>query len=171
MVLEYIDGESLRAHVKSTGPATEALVAWWAAEICSILHYLGGLAPPIVHRDLTPDNIIWQGDRHIKLFDFTVAHQFEAMRLATVVGKQSYMAPEQVKGYPCPQSDIYSLGATMFFLLTGSDPEPLSVSTPRSVRPEVSEEMDNIVRKCTAFDLKKRYSDASEIEKDLARIK
>jgi hypothetical protein len=171
MVLEYIDGESLRAHIKSAGPAKELLVAWWAAEICSILKYLKALSPPIVHRDLTPDNIIWKGDRHIKLFDFTVAHQFEAMRLATVVGKQSYMAPEQVKGYPCPQSDIYSLGATMHFLLTGQDPEPLSVSSPRSVRPEVSEEIDLIVRRCTAFDLKKRYADPSEIEKDLAQLK
>lgn len=171
MVLEFIDGESLRAHIKSTGPAKEMLVAWWAVEICSVLKYLKDLSPPIVHRDLTPDNIIWKGDRHIKLFDFTVAHQFEAMRLATVVGKQSYMAPEQVKGYPCPQSDIYSLGATMYFLLTGQDPEPLCVSSPRSVRPEVSEEIDLIVRKCMAFDLKKRYLDPSEIEKDLAQLK
>lgn len=171
MVLEFIDGQSLRAHIKSNGPAKEMLVAWWAVEICSILKYLKALSPPIVHRDLTPDNIIWKGDRHIKLFDFTVAHQFEAMRLATVVGKQSYMAPEQVKGYPCPQSDIYSLGATMFFLLTGQDPEPLSVASPRSVRPDVSEEMDLIVRKCMAFDLKKRYLDPSDIEKDLSQLK
>jgi len=170
MVLEYIDGPSLRAHIKATGPAKDLLVVWWALEICSILRYLKGLTPPIVHRDLTPDNLIWKSDRHIKLFDFTVAHKFEAMRLATVVGKQSYMAPEQVKGYPCPQSDIYSLGATMYFLLTGLDPEPLSVSSPRSINPEVSEKLDQIVQRCTAFDLKKRYIEPSEIEKDLSSI-
>ncbi len=170
MVLEYIDGPSLRAHIKSTGPAADLLVVWWSLELCSILRYLQNLKPPIVHRDLTPDNLIWQGDRHIKLFDFTVAHQFEVMRLATVVGKQSYMAPEQVKGYPCPQSDIYSLGATMHFLLTGEDPEPLSVSSPRSVRPEVCEKLDQIVQRCTAFDLKKRYSDPKDIEKELSAI-
>ena len=170
MVLEYIDGPSLRAHIKSTGPAKELLVVWWALEICAILRYLQSLKPPIVHRDLTPDNLIWKSDRHIKLFDFTVAHQFEATRLATVVGKQSYMAPEQVKGFPCPQSDIYSLGATMYFLLTGEDPLPLSVASPRSVNPEVSEELDRIVRRCMEFDLKKRYADPKEIEKDLSLL-
>lgn len=170
MVLEYIDGPSLRAHIKATGPASDLLVVWWALEICSILRHLQSLKPPVVHRDLTPDNLIWKGDRHVKLFDFTVAHQFEATRLATVVGKQSYMAPEQVKGYPCPQSDIYSLGATLHFLLTGEDPEPLSVSSPRSVRPQVGEQLDQIVQRCTAFDLKKRYSDPKEIEKELSTI-
>lgn len=170
MVLEYIDGPSLRTHIKQSGPASDLLVVWWAMEICSVLTYLQGLTPPIIHRDLTPDNLIWKSDRHVKLFDFTVAHQFEAMRLATVVGKQSYMAPEQVKGCPCPQSDIYSLGATMYFLLTGKDPEPLSVSNPRSVRPEISDALDQIVQKCTQFDLKKRYQSPREIEKDLASL-
>lgn len=170
MVLEYIDGPSLRAHIKETGPAKDLLVVWWAIEICSILRYLQGLKPPIVHRDLTPDNLIWKSDRHIKLFDFTVAHKFDAQRLATVVGKQSYMAPEQVKGMPCPQSDIYSLGATMYFLLTGVDPEPLSVASPRAVNPEVSEDLDQIVQRCMQFDLKKRYTDPKEIEKDLSSI-
>lgn len=170
MVLEYIDGPSLRAHIKSTGPAKSLLVVWWALEICSILRYLQSLKPPIVHRDLTPDNLIWKGDRHIKLFDFTVAHKFEAQRLATIVGKQSYMAPEQVKGLPCPQSDIYSLGATMYFLLTGEDPEPLSVGSPRALNPEVDERLDQIVQRCMQFDLKKRYADPKEIEKDLSRL-
>ncbi len=170
MVLEYIDGPSLRAHIKATGPAKELLVVWWALEICSILSYLQALNPPIVHRDLTPDNLIWKSDRHIKLFDFTVAHQFEATRLATVVGKQSYMAPEQVKGFPCPQSDIYSLGATMYFLLTGKDPEPLSVASPRSVQPEVSEALDKIVQRCMEFDLKKRYADPKDIERELSQL-
>jgi len=170
MVLEYIDGPSLRAHIKSTGPAKSLLVVWWALEICSILRYLQSLKPPIVHRDLTPDNLIWKGDRHVKLFDFTVAHKFEAQRLATIVGKQSYMAPEQVKGLPCPQSDIYSLGATMYFLLTGEDPEPLSVASPRTLNPDVDEQLDRIVQRCMQFDLKKRYADPSEIEKDLSVI-
>ncbi len=170
MVQEFIDGPSLRAHIKSTGPAKSLLVVWWGLEICSILRYLQSLRPPIVHRDLTPDNLIWKSDRHIKLFDFTVAHKFEAQRLATVVGKQSYMAPEQVKGMPCPQSDIYSMGATMYFLLTGEDPEPLSVASPRSVNPEVDARLDEIVQRCMQFDLKKRYADPKEIEKDLSAI-
>lgn len=170
MVLEYIDGPSLRAHIKTTGPAKSLLVVWWAIEICSILRYLQSLKPPIIHRDLTPDNLIWKSDRHIKLFDFTVAHKFEAQRLATIVGKQSYMAPEQVKGMPCPQSDIYSLGATMYFLLTGEDPEPLSVASPRAVNPSVDEKLDEIVQRCMQFDLKKRYADPKQIEKDLSEI-
>src|SRR5581483_5192636 len=100
-------------------------------QMCEILAYLHGLEPPVVHRDFTPDNLMITDDGTLKLLDFNVAMSADnAATSSTAVGKHAYMAPEQFRGLPEPKSDIYSLGATLHFLLTGRDPEPISVSHP-----------------------------------------
>ncbi|MBK9142151.1 MAG: serine/threonine protein kinase [Candidatus Melainabacteria bacterium] len=169
IVLELIDGVSLRELIKRQGAATQAEVTDWGIQIANILGYLHNMSQPVIHRDLTPDNLILEQGGRIKLVDFTVAHQFETVRLSTVVGKQSYIAPEQVRGYPCPQSDIYSLGATIYYCLTGEDPEPITASSPGEKRPDISPELDRVIRKATALGLDERYAAASELAKDLQK--
>jgi serine/threonine-protein kinase len=120
-----------------------------------------------VHRDFTPDNLILDKDGTLKLIDFDVAQQREQTTSATVVGKHAYLPPEQFRGKPCPQSDIYALGATLHFLLTGCDPEPLTSSHPLTVRPEIAAALDGIVARCTQLDLDKRYETAAQIKLDL----
>ena len=170
IVLELIEGASLRALIKRQGAAGQEAVTDWGIQVANILGYLHNMSQPVIHRDLTPDNLILEPGGRIKLVDFTVAHQFETVRLSTVVGKQSYIAPEQVRGYPCPRSDIYSLGATMYFLLTGEDPEPITASSPREKRPEISPDLDRVISKATALDLDHRYAEASDLAKDLQAI-
>ena len=171
LVLDYIEGRCLRELVKSEGAQAEELVIQWSIQLCDILHYLHNLLPPIIHRDLTPDNLIVEGLESdnkgtIKLFDFTVAHQFESSRSSTVVGKQAYISPEQFAGEACPASDLYSLGCTIYYLLTGEDPEPLSVSNPSAVGIELSK----VVAKTTAFDASDRYNSALHLKAELFEL-
>lgn len=167
LVLEHINGKSLKQLVMENGPMSEEQVKGLALQMCTILDYLHGLAPPVVHRDFTPDNLILREDGTLKLVDFNVAQQTEATATGTVVGKHAYLPPEQFRGTPVPASDLYSMGATLHFLLTGQDPEPISISHPQKVNASVSGAMDFLVAKATAMSLDDRYASAEEIRKDI----
>ncbi len=167
LVLEHIDGKSLRQQVESDGPLPERDVVALARQMCAILEYLHGLSPPVVHRDFTPDNLILRKDGMLKLVDFNVAQQTESTATGTVVGKHAYLPPEQFRGLPTTRSDIYAMGATLYYLLTGEDPEPISVAHPRDVRPEVSTDLDRIIAHATHIDAALRYASACDIEQDL----
>lgn len=138
LLLEYIEGKDLRTFVKESGALPEAMALRWGKEIADILTYLHGLEPPIVHRDLTPDNIVLEKDGSITLIDFGAANAFMGTATGTLVGKQSYISPEQFRGKANPASDIYSLGCTLHYLLTAQDPEPLSTSSPAEALAEVA---------------------------------
>ncbi len=167
LVLERIDGMSLRQKVSAEGRLTENEVRSLALQMCEMLEYLHGLEPPVVHRDFTPENLILSKDGTLKLVDFNVAQQQESTATGTVVGKHSYISPEQFRGKPTAQSDIYSMGATLFYLLTGEDPEPITCSHPRKKFESFSESIDEVVAKTTALSVKNRYTSAAEIRADL----
>jgi serine/threonine-protein kinase len=135
LVLEHIEGKSLRKRIQDSGPMSPDLVTHIAIQMCDVLEYLHNQSPPVVHRDISPDNFMLQPSKEIKLLDFNVAHQLESNATQTVVGKHNYIAPEQFKGKPCRQSDLYSLGATLYFLLTGLDPAPITCSRQLLVSP------------------------------------
>jgi tRNA A-37 threonylcarbamoyl transferase component Bud32 len=163
MVLEHIDGKDLRKYVKEKGPQSETMVLRWTAEIADILAYLHKLDPPIVHRDLTPDNLVLVADGSVTLIDFGAANEFLGTATGTLVGKQSYISPEQFRGKANPKSDLYSLGATMFYLLTGQDPEALSQSHPKQSDASLSDEVESLVAELTALDTSKRIESAVHV--------
>ncbi len=167
LVLEHIDGMSLRELVEENGAMKEPQVKELALQMCSILSYLHSLSPPVVHRDFTPDNLILQRDGTLKLIDFNVAQQVEATVTGTVVGKHAYLPPEQFRGMPTSQSDIYACGATLHFLLTGADPEPISQSHPGKQVAGLSNGIDHIVAHATQLDIGQRYDTIGEMESDL----
>jgi tRNA A-37 threonylcarbamoyl transferase component Bud32 len=167
IVLEHIKGENLREVVEHSGPMPEVKVVPLAKDMCNVLIYLHTQEQPLVHRDFTPDNLILQNDNHLKLIDFNVAQQITNTHAAAVVGKRSYMPPEQLRGNPSVQSDIYALGSCIYYLLTGEDPEPLSISHPRFAKPEVSESLDNIVARCTQLSTEARYLSVADALADL----
>jgi hypothetical protein len=141
MLLEYVPGTSLRQHVRLNGPCKEKQVLSWAQELASTLTYLHELSPPVVHRDLTPDNVVLREDGALVLIDFGAANEYVGQATGTLIGKQSYISPEQ-------------------FLLTGDDPEPLSPSHPRRVRGELSQDIDQLVASCTALSTSERIQSA-----------
>lgn len=170
LILEYINGQDLRQFVKQNGPQGEALVVDWAFKIADILEHLHSQEPPIIHRDLTPDNLVLQESGDIVLIDFGAANEFVGTATGTLVGKQSYIAPEQFRGKARTTSDLYALGATLFFLLTGEDPEALSVSRPRETGSEISDKLDSLVADLTNLDDAGRLQNAKEVKDRLTGI-
>ncbi len=167
LVLEHIDGQSLKEIVEKEGPMPEERVRALGKQMCDILEYLHGLEPAVVHRDFTPDNLILRKDGTLKLVDFNVAQQTESTATGTVVGKHAYLPPEQFRGTPGTRSDIYAMGATLHFLLTGKEPEPISVSHPKRINPSVSDQMNVTVEVATALTEEARYNSAQEVKQAL----
>lgn len=165
LVLEWVDGKSLRQIVEDRGAMSEEQVTDLVAQMCSMLNYLHG--KNIIHRDFTPDNLILQKDGKLKLIDFNVA-QTDEEGAGQVVGKQAYMPAEQFRGKPTAQSDIYAMGATLFFLLSGQDPEPISQSRIKEMQPNISDTMDSIIQSCTAADCSQRYKSVQEVSQALS---
>jgi len=165
LVLEHIDGESLKQLVERVGALKTHNVLQLAAQMCEILHYLHNLTPPLVHRDFTPDNLILRPDGKLKLIDFNVAQKMEneATFTGTIVGKQAYLPPEQFRGSACPASDIYALGCCLYYLLVGSDPEPITVSHPNLERADVPKELDEIVARATGLEVEDRYTSIDDV--------
>jgi tRNA A-37 threonylcarbamoyl transferase component Bud32 len=164
LLLEYIPGLTLRQHVHMNGAFNEKEVTEIARQLANILSYLHQFDPPIIHRDLTPDNlIISEPDRRITLVDFGAANEFVNRMTGTLIGKQCYIAPEQLRGRAETASDIYAAGATIHYLLVGNDPEPISCSHPRTQNPAVSPEMDELVAAATATEVEDRISNAQTL--------
>ena len=170
LVLEYIDGKTLQNTVKEEGALSEKRVIELALQMCDILDYLHLFQPQVIHRDFTPDNLMIDVNNFLKLIDFNVAQHLEANTTKTVVGKHSYIPPEQFRGKAGPQSDIYAMGGTLYFLLTNQDPEPISQMLVRKDNPAISPELERIVAKATAIPLADRYKNCKEVRSDLLKL-
>ena len=170
LVLEYIDGKSLRRLVQDDGPLPENDVLRLAIEMCTVLEYLHQQSPAIVHRDFTPENLLLRSRGSIALIDFNVAEQLESKETKTMVGKHCYVAPEQFRGKATAQSDVYACGCTLYWLLTGEDPEPISTSHPALKNTHVSETMDRVVALATQIDVSKRFISAAAMKDELLKL-
>ena len=169
LVLEHVDGQSLAEIVSHDGALSEERVLDFAHQMTDVLSFLHERG--VVHRDFTPDNLLLNSKGRLKLIDFNVAQRGESGLTGTIVGKHAYLPPEQFRGKATTRSDIYAFGATLFFLLTGQVPEPISQSSPRSTNSEVSEALNDVVKKATALKEDARYSDIAELKSALAGVK
>jgi serine/threonine protein kinase len=132
LVQTYVEGKSLEEHLKAGRKFTEASVKQLAKALLKILIYLHGLKPSVIHRDIKPSNILLtnrSGNRvgNVYLVDFGSVQTLAATEggTITVVGTYGYMPPEQFGGRTVPASDLYSLGATLIYLVTGTHPADL----------------------------------------------
>ncbi|MBX9668100.1 MAG: serine/threonine protein kinase [Candidatus Obscuribacterales bacterium] len=169
-VIEYIDGDTLRQLVARSGPINEAIAAKIGASLCETLSYMHQLAPPIIHGDVTPDNIMIDKSGSVRLMDFDASQELTRNKTNTVVGKHSYMSPEQFKGELGESSDLYALGCTLHFMLTGLDPEPITESRPSHHSKSVSKAMDSIISTATKFNRTERYSNLGKMRAQLERL-
>lgn len=171
LVLEYIEGVSLKEKVERDGKLTESQTIDMALQMAAILKYLHGCSPPIVHRDFTPENLIINSSGLIKLIDFDVALEANQLNSSTnTAGKTNYLPPEQFRGQACVQSDIYALGATMFFVITGREPEPMQKNQAKTIVPKISDGLDKVIANCTEPELEKRYQSAAEVLAELEAL-
>jgi len=125
---QLAEGQSLARLIENGWhpPATE--VRWMANQILDILVYLQHLVPPVIHRDIKPQNIIRRDDGQIFLVDFGAVQDVYHQTItggSTVVGTYGYMAPEQFRGKAVLATDLYGLGATIIYLLTSKSPTDL----------------------------------------------
>jgi predicted Ser/Thr protein kinase len=170
LLLEYIPGSDLRRFIKDNGRQPVAVVLKWAREMTQLLVYLHEQEEPIVHRDFSPDNMILKKDGSIALIDFGAANFFLGTATGTMIGKQAYIAPEQLRGKAKPASDLYALGGCLYYLLTGCDPEPLSVSHPAKHVAEIPEALDRLIAGLTDMEAEDRPQSARQVLATLEEI-
>jgi len=171
MIMDYIEGCDLYTYVTEQNlNISEEIVLKWAIEVCDVLDYLHSRPTPIIHRDLTPANLILSSkNNRLMLVDFGFARPLDQhASMNTSVGTEMYAAPEQCVGYPQTRSDIYSLGATMYFLLT-KEQSPLYRPPLIKIRPDVSEATRWIVEKAMNFAPDERFPSAMEMYQALSK--
>ncbi|NER49726.1 MAG: protein kinase [Symploca sp. SIO1A3] len=170
---QLAQGQSLAVLVENGWRANESVVQQIAVQILEILIYLHELEPPVIHRDLKPQNIIRSPDGQVFLVDFGAVqdtYHSTFMRGSTVVGTYGYMAPEQFRGQAVPTTDLYGLGATLLFLLTHRSPAELPTDRLKldfRSRVQISEKFADWLEKMLEPDTEERFSSAKEALKAL----
>ncbi|MGB0083440.1 MAG: serine/threonine-protein kinase [Terracidiphilus sp.] len=187
IVMEWIDGRSLREILKEQGKLPQDRATHIAIGICDAVAYIN--AHGVIHRDLRPEHILVDSDDHIKLINFGLASQVAAKRItftgfAHELDTVSYAAPEEIKGQRCDaRSDVYSIGVILYEMLTGKLPfkngnpfapmndrllkDPLP---PRKLESSITPQMQQIVLRAMDRTPRYRYASAHELAQDLAHM-
>jgi len=183
IVFEYVDGENLKSLVEREGPLPEAEAIGLTLQVARALGFAHEHG--LVHRDVKPQNVLLNGDGRAKVTDFGIARSLEVhgglTQTGTVLGTSDYIAPEQARGSRVDaQSDIYSLGAVLYELLTGDVPFPgdnfvavamRHINEPppsvRERRPDVSPRLDAAIRRAMAKDPRDRFGSMDELCREL----
>lgn len=188
LVMKYISGGDLSSRLRSApeGKIDEKTVCEWAIQIIDVLDYLHNQPSTIVYRDLKPSNIMIDGNSgRAMLIDFGIARSISQKeeKGVTAVGTMGYAPPELFSGNVEPRSDIYSLGSTMFHLLTGADPQsnPLLIfdfqknPRPRQINSQLSDQMERLIMKAVQYNADERFRSAAEmrdvLEDHLVKLK
>jgi predicted Ser/Thr protein kinase/phage FluMu protein Com len=183
LVLEFIRGQDLLKLMEGNNnkPFTLDQVIEWGQSICDVLQHMHTQAPPLVHRDLKPDNIMLLEDhRSIKMIDFGTARDLgrtvkEKMAAKTRVYTEGYAPPEQIVGKPEPRSDLFALAGTMYHLATGKAPEGFytareletQLSDPHCTLAAAERWFYELIKINLSEDVNERYFSAREIKADL----
>lgn len=172
LVMKFISGGDLASRLRNApgGKIDEKTVADWGMQTADVLEYLHSRPKPIIYRDLKPANLMIDGNTsRIMVIDFGIARWVkQEEKGVTAVGTMGYAPPELFGGRVEPRSDVYSLGATMFHLLTGSDPQdnPLLIfdfaknPRPRQIAPSISSEMEQILMRSVEYKPEDRFASA-----------
>lgn len=180
LVMKYISGGDLSSRIRSApeGRIDERTITEWAIQIADVLDYLHNRPSTIVYRDLKPSNVMLDGNTgRVMLIDFGIARSINQIeeKGVTAVGTMGYAPPELFSGNVEPRSDIYSLGSTMFHLLTGADPQnnPLLIfdfqknPRPRQINPQLSDQIERILMHAVEYNSQSRFSSAGEMRQIL----
>lgn len=140
LVLEFAGGHSLGDKCKEMGGRIPlAVLAPWICQLCDVLGYLHAQQPPIIHRDLKPDNILLDEKDRLMLVDFGIAKIGDKSEETRTLGRAvsyNYSSPEQIMGTGTDQqSDVFSLGATLYFLLTGQHAPAINRRLSETLKP------------------------------------
>ncbi|MEV6068293.1 Stk1 family PASTA domain-containing Ser/Thr kinase [Nocardia sp. NPDC052001] len=187
IVMEYVDGDTLRDIVRGKGPMAPRRAMEIIADVCAALDF--SHRNGIVHRDMKPANIMINRAGAVKVMDFGIARALAdssnpMTQTAAVIGTAQYLSPEQARGEQVDaRSDVYSVGCVLFEILTGEPPftgdSPVAVAyqhvredprLPSHVHPGVPRELDSVVLKAMSKNPANRYQTAAEMRADLIRV-
>ena len=180
LVMKYISGGDLASRMRAAvgGKIDEKTVTDWGMQVADVLDYLHSRPKAIIYRDLKPANLMIDGNTgRVMLIDFGIARWVSQQEKGvTAVGTMGYAPPELFSGRVVPASDVYSLGATMFHLLTAADPQdnPLLIfdfsknPRPRQINPAISSEMEQILMRTVEYKPEDRFRTAGELRNELA---
>ena len=187
LVMEFLEGKTLAEVLSKRKMLSEGEAVSYAARICDALEYLH--ANGIAHRDLKPQNIMVCTDGSLRLFDFGIARVETARRLTFVgltptLGTPDYISPEQVRGKRGDhRSDIYSLGAILYEMVTGATPfegeSPYIVmnarvsgdpEAPRRINLELNPAIEEVILHAMERDPRGRYQSAGEMKRELENL-
>jgi len=186
IVMEYVEGETLRDVIRREGHLRSERAMSLAADICGALDF--SHRNGIVHRDVKPGNVMITPQGTVKVMDFGIARAVSdsaatMTSTAAVIGTAQYLSPEQARGESVDaRSDVYSMGCLLYELVTGAPPfsgdSPVAVAyqhvredprLPSSINPEVPPELDAILLKAMSKNPANRYQSAAEMRNDLLR--
>jgi eukaryotic-like serine/threonine-protein kinase len=179
IVMEFVPGETLEAIVTRDGALDVSRALDYTCQICNAIDHAH--RQNVLHRDLRPSNVLVDERGLVKVADFGTSRFLEiAAHGTTVIGSPPYMAPEQFHGKAVFASDVYSLGVTMYQMLTGDlpyeSPSPADLdrlmrgellTPPRLRNPKIPKAINDIVMKAMAPDIPARYQRASELLDDV----
>ncbi|MEP6561689.1 MAG: Stk1 family PASTA domain-containing Ser/Thr kinase, partial [Nakamurella sp.] len=186
IVMEYVDGDTLRDVLKKEGPLPPRRAMEIVADICAALDF--SHRHGIVHRDIKPANVMLNRAGAVKVMDFGIARsvadgQATMTATAAVIGTAQYLSPEQARGEAVDaRSDVYATGCVLYELLCGAPPftgdSPVAIAyqhvreapkPPSETKPGLPKEMDSIVLKALNKNPLNRYQTAAEMRSDLVR--
>jgi serine/threonine-protein kinase len=179
IVMEFVTGETLESIIAREGPLDLGMALDYTCQICNALDHAHRQG--VLHRDLRPSNVLIADTGLLKVADFGTSRFLEiAAHGTTVIGSPPYMAPEQFHGKAVFASDVYSLGVTMFQMLTGDlpygTPSPADLErlmrgelhiAPRLRNPKIPKSVNDVVMKAMSPDIHARYPRASDLLADL----
>ena len=175
IVMEYISGQTLDSFIEQGGAYNEQKILSWYLQLADILRYLHGLNPPIAYRDLKPSNIIISDERYVRLIDFGIAEEYSPEHYNDkkyTALTRGYAAPEQYTlNYDVDvRTDIYALGATMHYLVTGKDPQkpPYKFQDVRRINKSASLAIEHIIEKSLQPEPEKRYQSAENLYTEIS---
>jgi serine/threonine protein kinase len=175
IIMDYVIGlnleDELRQRMCELGqPSPPEQVVADALEVMDILAYLHSQDPPVLHRDIKPANLIRNSKtKKVILVDFGLARSHQEGEVQTRVGTPGYCSQEQMAGKAEPRSDLYSLGVTLYHLLSGKAPRMLTCEPLADVIPGFDPDLSAIIERATQLRVRDRYPDAAKMIEELQR--
>ncbi|MBA3858790.1 MAG: hypothetical protein C0507_17940 [Cyanobacteria bacterium PR.3.49] len=165
LVHQYLEGFSLKKQIRQLGPLDEKVVVGLLLQMSDMIGHLHDQPSPVVHIDFTPDILqMWRGNT-LKLIDLGPDPSRGIFSARAGKSYLKYLAPERVNSKPDERTNMYSMGATLFFLITGRSPvKGVEALHPRSYNKRVSPQLDAIIARLTAADYKDRYASIAELK-------
>jgi serine/threonine-protein kinase len=174
LAMELIHGQDLEQRILLSGPVTLPQAIEWMIQTCDILDYIHSCEPPLIHRDIKPANLMARHrDNRIVVLDFGAVKEIGTAP-GTRIGAEGYSAPEQDRGQPSTQSDLYAIGPTLIFLVTGV--APLKFYRRRGSGygfdvesvPTITPQLQKVIERVCEPKLRDRYQTAKELSQALA---